>query len=97
MSVVEDKIVSVLSIDAWASGTDDEPSWDWNAWHKVGSVEVSICDRPEAEILAYLVSEGYLGDAALTSCYVEDDQYNMVVCDRETHEPLYAIAYGELL
>ena len=85
--------VSILSIDAWADGED---GWNWNMWTKVGSVDVTMCDKPEAEILAYMVAEGYLKEKALTSCYVEDDQYNMVVCDKETHEPLYALAYGEL-
>jgi hypothetical protein len=85
--------VSILSIDAWADGED---GWNWNMWSKVGSVDVTMCDKPEAEILAYMVAEGYLKEKALTSCYVEDDQYNMVICDKETHEPLFALAYGEL-
>lgn len=89
----EQQEVSILSIDAWADGED---GWNWNMWTKVGSVAVTMCDKPEAEILAYMVNEGYLKPAALTSCYVEDDQYNMVVCDKETHEPLFALAYGEL-
>ena len=55
-----------------------------------------MCDKPEAEILAFMVAEGYCKEAALTGCYVEDDQYNMVVCDKENHQPLYALAYGEL-
>lgn len=87
------KMVSILSIDAWADGED---GWNWNMWTKVGSVDVGMCDMPEADILAYMVAEGYLKPKALECCYVEDDQYNMVVCDKETHEPLYALAYGEL-
>jgi len=86
------KMVSVLSIDAWADGED---GWNWNMWTKVGSVDVTMCDKPEAEILAFMVAEGYCTEKALTGCYVEDDQYNMVVCDKETHEPLFALAYGE--
>ena len=89
----EAKMVSVLSIDAWADGED---GWNWNMWTKVGSVDVAMCDKPEAEILAFMVAEGYCKEAALTGCYVEDDQYNMVVCDKENHQPLYALAYGEL-
>lgn len=86
--------VSILSIDAWADGDD---GWNWNQWYRVGKTEVTVCDKPEAEILAYMVAEGYLKPKALECCYVEDDQYNMVICDKETHEPLFAIAYGELL
>lgn len=85
--------ISILSIDAWADGDD---GWNWNMWSKVGAVDVTMCDKTEAEILGYLVTEGYLKLKALWACYVEDDQYNMVVCDKETHEPLYALAYGEL-
>lgn len=90
----ENKQCSILSIDAWADGED---GWNWNAWYKVGSVDVTVCDKPEPEILAYMVAEGYLKPAAMEACYVEDDQYNMVVCDKETNEPLFALAYGELL
>ena len=84
----EPKMVSVLSIDAWADGED---GWNWNMWTKVGSVDVTMCDKPEAEILAFMVAEGYCKEAALTGCYVEDDQYNMVICDKENHQPLYAL------
>jgi hypothetical protein len=90
---METKQVSILSIDAWADGDD---GWNWNQWYKVGSVDVTMCDKKEPEILAFMVAEGFLKSKALECCYVEDDQYNMVVCDKETHEPLYALAYGEL-
>lgn len=84
--------VSILSIDAWANGE----GWDWNAWYGVGKVDVTVCDKPDADILAFMVEEGYLKPKALECCYVDDDQYNKVICDKETHEPIYAIAYGEL-
>jgi hypothetical protein len=85
--------VSILSIDAWADGED---GWTWNMWHKVGTVAVNVCDLPEVEILAYLIAEGYLTERARTECTIEDDQYNVVVANKATGEPLYALAYGEL-
>lgn len=85
--------VSILSIDAWGNGDD---GWDWNNWFKVGTVDVTLCDKPEAEIIAYLIAEGFLKPKAAERCYVDDDQYNMVVCDKENDQPIYALAYGEL-
>lgn len=85
--------INVLSIDAWADGED---GWNWNLWTPVGKVDVGMCDMPEADILAFMVAEGYLKPSALTNCYVEDDQYNMVICDKENHQPLYALPYGDL-
>lgn len=85
------KMIRILSIDAWANGED---GWTWNMWYKVGECPLETCDLPPAEIVAYMISEGYLQDAATTLCDIEDDQYNVVVTDKETGEPLFALEYG---
>ena len=41
-----------------------------------------------------MIEEGYLLPEAQTRCAVDDDQYNMVVVDKETREPLFALEYG---
>lgn len=83
--------VSILSIDAWNS----PEGWTWNNWHKVGSVDVSICNRSHRAILAFMRREGYLGAGSIGRVAIEDDQYNVVIVAKGTREPLFAIAYGE--
>jgi len=31
-----------------------------------------------------------------SSYYIYDDQYNLVLANKDSHEPLYAICYGEI-
>lgn len=83
--------INVLSIDAWADGED---GWTWNNWHKVGTCPISTCDLEPAAIIAFMIEEGYLNATAATRCEVDDDQYNMVVLDAVTREPLFALEYG---
>jgi hypothetical protein len=83
--------INVLSIDAWADGED---GWTWNNWHKVGTTPLSTCDLDHAAIVAYMIEEGYLHTGAAARVAVEDDQYNLVIVDAETHEPLFALEYG---
>ena len=91
MTDTETKTINVLSIDAWADGED---GWTWNNWHKVGTCPLATCDLPPAAILAFMIEEGYLQAGAADDAEVEDDQYNMVVLDKETREPLFALEYG---
>lgn len=86
------KMVSVLSVDAWGNADD---GFDWNTWYKVGTAPVEVCDRKPEEIIAWMIDEGYCTELARTKAKVEDDQYNMVICDEDSR-PLFAIAYGEV-
>ena len=89
------KIITILSIDAWADG---DHSWSWNQWYKIGEIESDTLGtlQSEHDTLDYLIREGYLTELAFTQCMIEDDQYNLVACNKETGEPLIAIAYGEV-
>jgi hypothetical protein len=81
---------SVLSIDAWAG---DEPhSWDWNAWYSAGKVSVNLDAEPH-EILAAMADAGFIRNPELGD--VEDDQYNLVIVDKDSREPIFAIVYGD--
>jgi hypothetical protein len=86
------KTVSILSIDAWRT---DQSGWTWNEWRKVGSCDVSVCDLSPRKLLVFMRSEGYLSAESAGHCAIEDDQYNIVIVQRTTREPLFAIAYGE--
>jgi predicted house-cleaning NTP pyrophosphatase (Maf/HAM1 superfamily) len=89
---MQNKTVSILSIDAWR----DPQGWSWNNWYKVGTCDVSICDLSVREILRYMRSEGYLSATSAGKVAIDDDQYNVVIVNKNTREPLFAIAYGEL-
>jgi hypothetical protein len=87
----ENTMVSILSIDAWGNA---ENGFEWNNWYKIGQAPIEVCNREPAEVIEYLIGEGILSDAARTLATVEDDQYNIVICDEDSR-PCFAIAYGE--
>lgn len=91
--MIAENVVSVLSIDAWADG---EGGWTWNNWFKVGTVALSeITDLDDQALREWFHSNGYTTTADPTLCEIDDDQYNIVICDAPNHMPLFAIAYGE--
>ena len=81
----------VLSIDAWAEGED---SWTWNNWFDAGSIDLDI-NKPTQDILKAMHEAGYITQTEGGD--VEDDQYNLVIVDKATREPLFAIEYGSTI
>lgn len=86
-----EKMCRLLSIDAWK---DAGAGWDWNAWYNIGQVPASLCDLPTRQLLAALREWGLVIPPG--TCTTQDDDYNIVVVDRRTREPLWAIEYGPL-
>jgi len=84
------QIYKVLSIDAW--GNVDE-GYEWNNWFNAGSIEIDI-NSSELTIMQTMFDAGYITDS--NGGYVNDDQYNLVICDKQTDEPLFAIEYGSI-
>ena len=80
----------VLSIDAWGNETD---GYEWNQWFNVGSIDLDL-NAANHDIIRAMVNAGYLTALALESAVVEDDDYNLVIVDMETREPVFAIEYG---
>jgi hypothetical protein len=80
----------VLSIDAWGNETD---GYEWNQWFNVGTIDLDL-DAEDRDIIRAMVNAGYLTALALESAEVEDDDYNLVIVDKETREPVFAIEYG---
>jgi hypothetical protein len=93
LSTPVSQTVNVLSIDAWR---DCGNGWTWNNWHKVGRIDVSVCDLPARALLKVMRDEGYLSAYSAGRVAVEDDGYNVVIVRRSDNMPLFAIAYGEL-
>lgn len=80
----------ILLIDA----CNNEDGWQWNAWYKVGEISKGEFERIELEggFLNLFIFNGYVDEKYPLE--IEDDGYNIVVIDKETGEPLYAIEYG---
>ena len=87
------KTFPVLSIDAWA---EPDGGWTWNQWFNVGTIDLDL-DAEDRQIIQAMVNAGYLTALALESADVEDDDYNIVIVDRETREPVFAIEYWPVL
>lgn len=88
--------VSVLSIDAWAEGPEEEKGWTWNNWFKVGTCDLETLPESDTDQIRWFVDQGYVNSRAIKECEIDDDQYNYVIRVIETGEPLFAIAYGEI-
>lgn len=92
----------VLSIDAWR---DAEGGWTWNNWHARGTVtrrefarECNHYTRAGVRrTLRWFRENGYLSAESAGRVALEDDGHNLVVTDRATGEPLFAIEYGAVI
>ena len=83
----ENKTYTILSIDAWAGC--EKGSWEWNSWHNVGEFDGSL--EKDCKIIRWFINNGYLNAKAARRVYVDDDQYNLVICAKKDHQPLFAI------
>ena len=85
--------MKILSIEAW-NGRD---GWSWNDWHTVGCITKADFEALNStrKLLKWFRDEGYLSrKKSVGKCGIEDDGYNIVVTNRVTFEPLFAIEYG---
>ena len=85
------KTYKVLSIDAW--GNPDE-GYEWNQWFNAGEIKLASIEDDDM-ILRELQDQGFITDASRGD--IEDDQYNLVVVDKVTREPIFAIEYGSTI
>lgn len=74
-------MISILSIDAWNS----PGGWEWNNWFRIGEIdppELATLDTDQ-KIVDWLASNGFLKPGLIVgkTVEVEDDQYNIVICD----------------
>jgi len=84
--------MKILSIDAWKT----EGGWTWNNWYAHGVITKADFEKLDSnrKVLSWLREEGYLSEYSKGRVAIEDDQYNLVIVDKNTKEPLYAIEYG---
>lgn len=84
------KSFKILSIDAWRYAE----GWNWNNWFAVGNCTETVLHMPARKLLKWFREEGYLSASSTGKCAIDDDGYNVVIVDRRTREPLFAIEYG---
>ena len=82
------KTYPVLSIDAWGNEND---GYEWNAWSRAGEISIDINSDPES-ILNSMADAGFIRNPHLGD--IEDDEFNLVIVNKLTREPLFAIEYG---
>jgi hypothetical protein len=86
--------MKILSIDAWAGY--EPKTWDWNNWFKVGEISKEEFEtlKTEKDYRFWFRNNGYTNTANKKKVTIDDDQYNIVVCNAKTLRPLFAIEYG---
>ena len=85
------KTYKVLSIDAW--GNEDD-GYEWNQWFNAGTIDLVSIDDDDL-VLNEMHHQGFIRG---TEGYdIEDDQYNLVIVDKATREPLFAVEYRQYI
>lgn len=86
--------MKILSIDAWAG--DEEGCWSWNNWFNVGEISKEDFEnlKTDQDYATWFYEEGYTTSDDMRQITIEDDQYNIVICEKKTVRPLFAIEYG---
>lgn len=82
--------MKILSIDAWA---EPEGGWTWNDWSQIGTITKEEFEAIES-YLKWFKDNGYTTTTDKRKVAIDDDQYNIVLCDAKDMRPLYAIEYG---
>ena len=86
----------LLGIDAYR---DCENSWAWDNWFEIEGdiyLDQSILNNTR-KLLEFCRRSGWLTKQSKGHLTIEDDGYNVVICNRKTHEPILAFCYGEYL
>jgi len=83
----------VLSIDAWGNKKD---GYEWNAWYTVGEVTKADFEalKTDKQVATWFKENGYTTSNDMRQIIIEDDQYNVVICEKKTGRPIFAIEYG---
>lgn len=83
----------VLSIDAWGNKQD---GYDWNNWHNVGTISKLDFEalKTDKQIAQWFMDNGFTTTSDMRQITIEDDQHNIVICEKKSGQPLFAIEYG---
>jgi len=85
--------MKILSIDAWGN---EEGGYDWNNWHHAGGISTDDFEalKTDKQYRLYFKRSGFTNTASKRLVSIDDDQYNIILCDAADGRPLYAIEYG---
>lgn len=85
--------MKILSIDAWR---DSEGGWTWNQWFDVGSIDKTEFEslKTNRQIIKWFRDNGFITAASAGKVCIDDDQHNIVICQKSNRMPLFAIEYG---
>lgn len=59
-------------------------TWEWDSWYDTGSrIDIDCLNWSNRKLLKYLRDNaGILSDYSKGKVFIEDDQYNLVICDK---------------
>ena len=85
--------MKVLSIDAWGNKKD---GYQWNNWFKVGEIAKEDFEalKTDKQYATWFKDSGFTTSDDMRRILIEDDQNNIVICEKKTGRPLFAIEYG---
>ena len=82
---------NLLSIDAW--NCDD--GWEWNNWCIVErDIVFADSEITPRKVFKALRKWGFLSDESKGRVSMVDDGYNIVIQNKDTFEPVFALEYG---
>jgi hypothetical protein len=84
--------MKILSIDAWA----EPEGWTWNAWYHVGDISKEDFEKlkTDKQIAVWMEEHGFTTTSDMRRILIFDDGYNVVLCERKSRMPVFAIEYG---
>lgn len=84
------KALKVLSIDGW----NGPEGWHWNSWRYLSAeCPADLLGSPR-RLLSWFRKVGLLSASSAGKVMLDYDQYNVVVLDRSSREPLFAVEHG---
>jgi hypothetical protein len=85
--------MKILSIDAWGNKKD---GYDWNNWFNSGNIDKEVFETltTDKQIATWFMENGFTTSDDMRKITIEDDQYNVVICEKKSGQPLFAIEYG---
>ena len=85
--------MKILSIDAWA---EPEGGWTWNQWFHVGDIDKADFEalKTDKQTAVWFHENGFTTNADMRSITIDDDQYNVCICEKKSGRPIFAIEYG---
>jgi len=85
--------MKILSIDAWGNKED---GYEINDSFTVGIIDKATFEtlKTDKQIATWFMENGYTTSNDMRQIVIEDDQYYVVICEKKSGKPLFAIEYG---